>query len=82
MVRTQIQLTEEQVAALRRLSAERGVSMAELVREALDAMLRTHVGPSWEERRKRALAAVGKFASGRRDVSIHHDRDLDEAYSQ
>ncbi|MFQ6096433.1 MAG: ribbon-helix-helix protein, CopG family [Armatimonadota bacterium] len=33
VVRTQIQLTEAQARAVRRLAAERGVSMAQIVRQ-------------------------------------------------
>ena len=36
MVRTQIQLTEEQAAALRAMSAARQLSMAELIRISID----------------------------------------------
>ena len=39
MVRTQIQLTEEQARRLRAMSAEQGVSMAELIRRSVDALL-------------------------------------------
>lgn len=39
MVRTQIYLTEEERAALKRLAEERGTSQSALIREALDAFL-------------------------------------------
>lgn len=80
MFRTQIQLTEHQAEQLRLLAARRKVSRAKLVREAVESWLSTHYGVSPEERKQRAMAAVGKFASGRHDVSEQHDRYLDEAY--
>ena len=80
MVRTQILLTEEQLRALRRLAAERGVSMAVLVREAVDAFVQANATVPSEDRRRRALEAIGRFASGRRDVSARHDEHLAEAY--
>ena len=80
MVRTQVLLTEEQMRALRRLSAERGVSMAVLVREAVDTLVHADAAVPSEERRRRALEAVGRFASGHRDVSAKHDEHLEEAY--
>ena len=80
MVRTQILLTEEQILALRRLSAERGVSMAVLVREAVDTLVHSDTAVPSGERRRRALDAVGRFASGHRDVSARHDEYLEEAY--
>lgn len=39
MVRTQIYLNEDQKEALERLSAERHVSMAELIRTAIDQLI-------------------------------------------
>jgi hypothetical protein len=33
-----------------------------------------------QERRQRALAAAGRFHSGRSNVSLEHDRYLAEAY--
>jgi len=79
MVRTQISLTEAQMDALRRLSAERGASMAALVRAAVDSLVR---GDDETEHRRRAKEVVGKFASGKNDVSEHHDRYLDDAYGR
>lgn len=35
MVRTQVQLTEAQIRALKRLETDRGVSMAELIRQSV-----------------------------------------------
>jgi len=72
MVRTQVQLTKEQVAELKRLAAERGVSVAELVREGVEVVIRASRGMSREERRRRALAVVGRH-HGPPDLSIRHD---------
>lgn len=77
MVRTQIQLSEDQASGLKRLAAERGVSMATLVREAVD---RTLSETDWQARRRRALAVVGKYRSGRTDIARDHDRYLVEDY--
>ncbi len=82
MVRTQIQLTKEQADRLRRLAAEQGRPVAELVREAVEQLLRAHTEPSREERRQRALAAVGRFCSGFADVAVEHDRHLSEAFGR
>lgn len=81
MIRTQIQLEDEQFAALKRLSDEEGVSMAEVVRRAVDHLL-TRSQPSAAERRDRALQLVGKYSSGRADVAEHHDDYLTEAFSE
>ena len=81
MVRVQVQLTEEQVAALRELAANEGLSVAHVVREAVDLLLRERCGPTREEMVKRSLAAVGMFRSGTGDLSDRHDEYSAEAQS-
>jgi hypothetical protein len=76
MIRMQVQLTERQVAALKEQSKRRGLSLAALVREAVDSSLeRRSDGDRWA----RALGAVGVFESGSSDVSENHDRELADA---
>lgn len=79
MIRTQIQLTEEQAHALRELAVRQGVSMAELIRRSVAATLERE-SAEYEERWKRAMSVVGMFASGLSDVSENHDKYLEEAY--
>ncbi len=80
MVRTQVQLTDEQARRLRRLAAEQEISLAELVRRGVDLVAGSAGGADPAERRRRALAAAGKFRSGRRDLARRHDDRLAEAY--
>jgi hypothetical protein len=83
MIRTQIQLTERQARELKRMAAKEGVSMAEVIRRAVDAKLRGGTGEvPWEERVRRVLAAMGKFRSGLKDVAERHDDYLVEAYGK
>jgi hypothetical protein len=82
MVRTQIQLTEGQAKALKKLASSRHLSIAELIRQAVDAMIRSNIVVDAEERRKRALDAAGRFRSGLRDLSTEHDKYLEEAFSE
>ncbi len=82
MVRTQIQLTEEQAAALKRLAAAKRVSVAELIRQGVENLLHSIGTISPEERRKRALAVAGRFHSGISDLSRKHDEHLAEAFSR
>lgn len=78
MIRTQIQLTEEQARRLKKIAAARGVSVSALIREAVEKAVAVDDGPA---RRQRALAAVGRFRSGRRDVSAEHDRYLADDFA-
>lgn len=80
MIRTQVQLTQEQLQRLKSLAAGRGISVAELVREAVDNHLSIAVTPTG--RRERAIAHLGGFHSGRTKVSERHDEYLAEAYEQ
>jgi hypothetical protein len=81
MIRAQVQFTEGQQEALHRLAAATGRSVADLVRESVEQMLRGRPQQSRKERMTEALAAMGRYRSGRSDVSEKHDEYLDEAYS-
>jgi hypothetical protein len=76
MIRTQVQLTDAQARALRRVAAERGVSMAAVIRELVDAGLAAPVAAH----RARARGVIGRFASEPSTVSRDHDRELDSAF--
>ncbi len=82
MIRTQIQLTDEQARALREIARARGGSMAELIRSGVDAVLRSEPGLTREERKRRAIAVSGRFRSGVSDLSTDHDRYLGEAFAK
>ena len=80
MVRTQVQLTPNQIKDLKHLSATTGQSVAELVRQGVDQLLASKKQPSREELWARALRALGRFHSGYTDVGKEHDRHLAEIY--
>jgi hypothetical protein len=80
MVRTQIQLAEEQVSVLKHLAALHHTSMAELIRRAVDMFTASPDVGNIQDCRQRALAAAGQFHSGKRDSSAKHDEYLAEAY--
>ena len=78
VVRRQIQFPEDQHQQLRRLAAQRGVSVAALVRQLVSNSLRDdEQAVRWEH----ALSVVGRFHSGHSNVSAEHDRYLDETFS-
>jgi len=82
MERLQIQLTSAQADRLREQARQRGVPVAALVREAVDAAFRDALRtPSLADRWARSRAAVGRFGSSRSEpVSERHDDHLDEIY--
>ncbi|PZA07010.1 MULTISPECIES: CopG family transcriptional regulator [unclassified Meiothermus] len=79
MIRTQIQLEENQLRRLRELAYREGISVSEAIRRAVECMLKDE-SQEWKGRKERALRAVGRFASGLQDVSRSHDRYLEEAF--
>ena len=78
MIRTQIQLTEEQVGRVKEAAILRKVSMAEIIREAVDYWLVTAAPMSKEERFRKSMEAIGRFNSGLTDISVNHDYYLNE----
>ncbi len=82
MVRTQIQLTEEQSRRLKALASSRGVSRAELIRQGLETLLASSVERSPEEPYKKAREAAGRHHSGLHDVSRRHDEYLAEDFTR
>lgn len=79
MVRTQVQLSEDSMQALRRLATQRGTSIAALVREAVEELVASRRVASADDLRARAIAAVGRFRSGIGDLSERHDEEFAEA---
>jgi len=90
MVRTMVQLTEEQLKALKELAKARKTSVAKLVRESVAKYIVTApTEPSYEEKRKRALEFIKKIEAGefkaydvegKTDVARNHDKYLEEIY--
>lgn len=79
MIRTQVQITDDQARALKETASARGISIAEVIRQALDQHF---AGQASEPRRLRAVRAIGGFRSGRRDVSARHDDHLADAFAE
>lgn len=79
MTRTQVQFTEEQYKKLRELSQQTHEPVASLIRRAVDQFLLTRK-PDRGALYRQALPVVGKYKGGRGDVSLEHDRYLEETY--
>ncbi len=76
--RIPIGLTDSQHARLGREAARRQVSVAALVREAVDAAFPDEL-EARRAARRRAARVLGTFDSGRSDISERHDEMLGEA---
>ncbi len=89
MVRTVIQLTEEQMKALKELAKARHVSVAKLIRESVATYIVTAPKePTMEEKRRRALAFIKyidehpeefRDREGKTDVARNHDKYFAES---
>ncbi len=87
MIRTQIQLTEQQSVRLREMARRSGVSVAEVIRQSVDRFLEQSAAPSaaasgfpGPATRLAALEIVGRFHGAPPDISLRHDDYLDQAY--
>lgn len=69
-------------AVLKEQAHREHISVAEIVRRAVDAWCRSDRQRSDTERRQAALAVVGRFASGHHDVAGRHDDHLAEAFEK
>jgi hypothetical protein len=78
MVRLQIRLTPDQHQAVRKRARQLSVSIAEVIRRAVDV----HVRPTADDRVQRALAAIGRYrhTSCDTDVARQHDVALADIY--
>ena len=80
MLRTQIQIEEDQIRWLRDRAKERGVSVSQLIREGVE-FYRKYEDRLPEDKKKKALAAIGRDSSGVSEISEKHDDYLAEAFN-
>ena len=81
MIRTQIQLTEEQARRLRRLASDEAIPLAEMIRRCVDRTL-AEIAPDRSALYARAATIIGAFRDpeGADDLAEEHDRHLENAY--
>ena len=77
-ISSQVQLSESQMQQLKDLARRRGVPVAALIREGADLVTRSSGTVDEGHRRRRAMAAAGRFHSGHKDFAGAHDRHLAE----
>ncbi|MFI5255357.1 MAG: ribbon-helix-helix protein, CopG family [Candidatus Limnocylindrales bacterium] len=73
-----ISLTDEQARRLRRTAEARGISMAAVIRDAIDEIPDAPLTDR-EHLVRRALAVIGRYHSGLHDVAVEHDKYFAEA---
>jgi hypothetical protein len=81
MLRTQVQIEEDQMEWLRTNASARGISVSQLIREGIK-FYRVHEERLPDIRKKKAMEAIGRFSSGTSDVSARHDDYLADAYAK
>ena len=82
MIRTQIQLSEDQADALRRRASHEQRSMADLVRESVAEYLARRPQLDRAELERRSMELAGSFRSAVPDLASEHDRHLAEAFEK
>lgn len=80
MIRIQVQFSEEQIRWLKARAAQEHISVSEIVRRSVTTCLESQCDVGADERHRRAIEVVGRFASGLSDVAARHDDYLAEAY--
>ena len=80
MVRTQIQLTEQQSRELKRLATAQGLSMAELIRQSVDQFIQTNAETTGQEKLLKLKEIAGKYTTDITDLAENHDDYLDDIY--
>jgi hypothetical protein len=64
MIRTQIQLHSEQIQWLKKFALEKGISMAQAIRDSVDSYrVNTQRTRDLNAKKKKALKAVGTFST-------------------
>ena len=82
MKRTQVQLTEKQYKTIKEISSSRNISMAEVIREAIDWYCPNKAIFANKEKIQKAIGIMGKYRSGHQDISKDHDRYLRQDFKR
>jgi hypothetical protein len=81
VIRTQIQLTSEQVRSLKRIAVREKKSVSELIRLSVDALIHSNGIDNRSDLRQKAIAVAGQL-KGPENLAENHDNYLSEAYEK
>ncbi len=79
MIRTQVQFKEEQYQRIKELANQQQMSIAAVIRRAVDQLLMTRK-PGRASLYREALKVAGKYKADHHDIATKHDQYLEEAY--
>jgi Mg2+ and Co2+ transporter CorA len=75
-------LIEAQVSKIKKAAMDQATSVAEVIRRAVENMVQSSPKMTIQERARRAMEIVGKFRSGKKNISGTHDKYLANAYEK
>ena len=81
MIRTQVQIEEDQMEWLKSQAKEKNVSISKLFRESVE-IYRKLITEVPTDKKKRVMKMIGRFSSGKKDVSEKHDNYLADAFEE
>lgn len=81
MIRTQIQLTVQQMQWLKHKASQENISLAAVIRNSVDQVMKTTHVPDQAALKQRARQAAGRL-SGPDNLAEKHDDSLAGAYEQ
>ncbi|GAG92221.1 unnamed protein product [marine sediment metagenome] len=67
---------------LKEISAKKNTSIAEVVRECIAYYSTSKCMISNKEKYRKAINSIGRFKSGKKDISINHDKYLAEDFKK
>ncbi len=79
MIRTQVQFEEAQYQKVKELASQQQISIAALIRRAVDQFFMTSK-PGKSGLYRDALKIAGKYETEHHDISEKHDQYLEEIY--
>ena len=65
---------------MKEISTDKNISLEEAIREAISFYLSSNITIDKASKIQDALSIIGKYNSGRKDISINHDKYLEKEF--